>query len=192
MSNWVKLNVGGQIFQTTKTTLLSEPDSMLSRMFAEDRLLAPCHMEENAYLIDRSPKYFEPLLHYLRSGKIIIDPNINPEGVLEEAKYYGIHSVIPHLEEIISSQEKAKSEDLPLKRREIVKILASTENHCELRFQGLNMNGADLSKLDLRCINFKYAKMSGANLKGANLSKCNLGKNAFHLIDHFVAFFAIF
>ena len=48
--------------------------------------------------IYRSPKYFEPILNYLRTGNLIIDPNVSPEGVLEEARYYGIDSIIPKLE----------------------------------------------------------------------------------------------
>ena len=143
MSDWIKLNVGGKKFYTTRTTLMSEQDSMIARMFSEENknVLAPCQMEEDAYLIDRSPKYFEPLLDYLRTGRVILDANINPEGVLEEAKYFGIQSLVPILEELICNGEKQKDEDLPLTRREIVKILASTECHRELRFQGLNLSG---------------------------------------------------
>ena len=33
-----------------------------------------------AYLIDRSPAYFEPILNYLRSTEVILDKNINPQG----------------------------------------------------------------------------------------------------------------
>ena len=33
-----------------------------------------------AYLIDRSPKHFLPLLDYLRNGEIVLDKDINPQG----------------------------------------------------------------------------------------------------------------
>ena len=103
MGDWIKLNVGGHVFNTTRTTLMSEPNSMLGRMFDEDneKLLNPCQIQDGAFLIDRPPKYFEPILNYLRSGKMIIDQNINPEGVLEEARYFGMQSLIPKLEEFI-------------------------------------------------------------------------------------------
>ena len=34
-----------------------------------------------AYLIDRSPVYFEPLLNYLRHGVLVIDEGVNPQGI---------------------------------------------------------------------------------------------------------------
>lgn len=53
-------------------------------MFAQDEdgyLMSPSDMDENgAYLIDRSPTYFEPILNYLRNGQLIFDNNINPAG----------------------------------------------------------------------------------------------------------------
>lgn len=177
-SEWVTLNVGGRIFTTSKRTLTSsEPSSMLARMFSEDSngyLFTPSSIDKNgAYLIDRSPTYFEPILNYLRCGQLVYDKNVNPEGILEEAKFFGIESIIPELEQIIS-QEKQTRDKIPLTRRDVVDALIKTPYSAELRFQGVNLAGADLSRLDLRYINFKYANLRGCKLTGANLSWCCL------------------
>lgn len=54
-----------------------------------------------AYLIDRSPVYFEPILNYLRHGHVILDEGVNPRGVLEEAKFFGLTTMIEELEETV-------------------------------------------------------------------------------------------
>ena len=46
---------------------------------------------DGSYLIDRSPTYFEPILNFLRTGSLIINPNINPEGtkkISEQVQVY--------------------------------------------------------------------------------------------------------
>ncbi|XP_023028982.2 BTB/POZ domain-containing protein KCTD9 [Leptinotarsa decemlineata] len=177
-SEWVSLNVGGKCFTTSKRTLInSEPSSMLARMFSEDGegyLFTPSSVDNNgAYLIDRSPTYFEPILNYLRCGQLVYDKNVNPEGILEEARFFGIDSIIPMLEQIIA-QEKQPRDSLPLTRRDVVDALIKSPYTAELRFQGVNLSGADLSRLDLRFINFKYANLQGCKLIGSNLSFCCL------------------
>lgn len=94
VSDWITLNVGGKHFTTSRSTLLAkEPLSMLARMFADDNnmyLMNPSVTDETgAYLIDRSPEYFEPILNYLRHGNVVLDNHVNPKGVLEEAVFYG-------------------------------------------------------------------------------------------------------
>ncbi|XP_013386138.1 BTB/POZ domain-containing protein KCTD9 [Lingula anatina] len=173
--NWITLNVGGRLFTTTRSTLTGkETDSMLARMFADEGASSwqSSVDEHGAYLIDRSPIYFEPILNYLRHGQLILDKNINPQGVLEECKFFGITSLVEQLEAIVRKQQPAE-DFTPISRREFVFSLMSTNTTTDLRCQGLNFTGADLSKLDLRHINFRYAILKGTNLSGANLSQCN-------------------
>ena len=99
MDEWIKLNVGGQIFLTTKRTLLSEPNSMLANMFSGE--FSPGAKDElGAYMIDRTPEYFKPILNYLRTKELIMDQNISKNGVLAEARYFGIQGLVDQIEEM--------------------------------------------------------------------------------------------
>lgn len=118
-NNWVKLNVGGTYFLTTKQTLCRHPNSFLHRLCAEDPDLPSdkvrkwlhsgqrswCQVvtnqrtfwhsqdENGAYMIDRDPRYFGPVLNYLRHGKLIIDKDLLEEGKVRS-------SISGHISEI--------------------------------------------------------------------------------------------
>ncbi|XP_071871323.1 BTB/POZ domain-containing protein KCTD9 isoform X1 [Bombus fervidus] len=177
-SEWITLNVGGKYFTTTRDTLTKkEPTCMLARMFTdatdtEQRILPSRQDKNGAFLIDRSPTYFEPLLNYLRHGQIILDANVNAAGVLAEARFYGIEGAIDILTAMADEKELQRSGLVSFTRKDVLKAIMSTPTTSELRFQGVNFVGADLSKLDLRNINFKYAIMRGCSLAGSNLSGC--------------------
>ena len=92
MDKWIKLNVGGQQFVTSKSTLEKEPESMICRMVCGE---IPSLKDENgAILIDRSPKYFDTILNYLRMGDILLDHDLNIEALIQEANFYGIMSLV--------------------------------------------------------------------------------------------------
>jgi hypothetical protein len=83
-SEIVKLNVGGQRFYTTRRTLLPPTRPNFFHGLLDGRL--PAVLDEGGcYFIDRSPKYFECVLQYLRSGTWD-----GPREALEEARFYGI------------------------------------------------------------------------------------------------------
>lgn len=173
-TEWLTLNVGGRCFTTTRSTLVSkEPESMLAHMFRDKDVWGNKQDSQGAFLIDRSPDYFEPILNYLRHGQLIVNQGINPLGVLEEARFFGIEQLAEQLEALIKSSQPPDDHS-PLTRKEFIRYLLATTTKSELRCQGLNFNGADLSRLDLRYINFKMASLRGANLMNANLSGANL------------------
>ena len=96
MDKWIKLNVGGQQFVTSKSTLEKEPMSMICRMVLGE--LPSLKDENGAILIDRSPKYFDKILNYLRMGEIQLDHDVNVEALIQEAKFYGIMSLVEKYE----------------------------------------------------------------------------------------------
>ncbi|XP_056889446.1 BTB/POZ domain-containing protein KCTD9a isoform X3 [Takifugu flavidus] len=173
-TDWLTLNIGGRPFTTTRSTLVSkEPDSMLANMFRETDVWGNKRDERGAYLIDRSPEYFEPILNYLRHGQLIINEGINLRGVLEEARFFGMERLAEQLESAIKNSQPPEDHS-PISRKELVRFLLATPTKSELRCQGLNFSGADLSRLDLRYINFKMANLSRCNLMHANLCCSNL------------------
>ena len=180
-NDWVKLNVGGRMFSTTRSTLTKDPHSMLCRMFSEDWNSSKDSC--GAYLIDRflipflffnikrPPEYFAPILQYLRTGKFIIDDELNPEGILQEVLYFNISSLVMPIQEIVDFNKR--STDV-VSRKDLCSILLTSPTNTMLRCQGLNLQHVDLSKLDLSHINLKMTNLEGASLEKTNLDSALL------------------
>uniref|UniRef100_A0A2I2ZP36 KHA domain-containing protein n=1 Tax=Gorilla gorilla gorilla TaxID=9595 RepID=A0A2I2ZP36_GORGO len=115
-TDWLTLNVGGRYFTTTRIT-----------------------PTRGAFLIDQSPEYFEPILNYLRHGQLIVNDGINLLGVLEEARFFGIDSLIEHLEVAIKNSQPPEDHS-PISQKEFVRFLLATPTKSELRCQDLNFS----------------------------------------------------
>lgn len=76
-------------------------------------------------MIDRDPRYFAPVLNYLRHGKLILDSNISPEGVLEEAEFYNITHLIMLLKENIQRRDHCTTVD---NKQRVYRVLQCQEN----------------------------------------------------------------
>ncbi|KAH7713852.1 BTB/POZ domain-containing protein KCTD17 [Aphelenchoides avenae] len=86
---WVRLNVGGRIFVTTKQTLSRSP--FLARLFeADDRMPDAMIGSFPPHFIDRDPDRFTKVLNYLRDGTLIADKTCNLEELRVEADFYGL------------------------------------------------------------------------------------------------------
>lgn len=102
---FVKLSVGGRIFETTLDTLTSQKDSMLSAMFSGKFKLEKT--TEGAIFIDRNPTYFEFILEWLRSKELpdFESPAI-AQKLIAEAEYFGLETLIQQIQESPSSFDR--------------------------------------------------------------------------------------
>ncbi|KAM6341652.1 BTB/POZ domain-containing protein KCTD9 isoform 2-T2 [Podargus strigoides] len=175
-TDWLTLNVGGRYFTTTRSTLVNkEPESMLAHMFKDKDAWGNKQDHRGAFLIDRSPEYFEPILNYLRHGQLIVNDGINLLGVLEEARFFGIDSLIEHLEIAIKGLNFSGADLSRLDLRYINFKMANL-SRCNLAHANLccaNLERADLSGSVLDCANLQGVKMLCSNAEGASLKGCN-------------------
>jgi len=99
-AQWMKLNVGGTIFLTTRSTLMKDEGSFLFKLCSLNGESTDMGKDSSgAYLIDRDPRYFSIVLNYLRHGKLIIDKDLRIEGVLAEAEFYQLSALIKLIHE---------------------------------------------------------------------------------------------
>ncbi|CAD5222084.1 unnamed protein product [Bursaphelenchus xylophilus] len=106
LHSWVRLNVGGKVFMTTRQTLCREPNSFLARLCQNDELLTSEKDETGAFLIDRDAEYFSSVLNFLRHGKLILDKGLSEEGLIEEAEFYNIPHLISLCQERLIERSK--------------------------------------------------------------------------------------
>jgi hypothetical protein len=92
----IYINIGGKIFQTTLLTILNHPDTLLFNLIITNEW----NYNEELF-IDRSYKYFNVILSYLRNKNVnlTIYKEEEVEEILKEAKFYQIGT----LSEVLSS-----------------------------------------------------------------------------------------
>jgi hypothetical protein len=78
--------------------------------------------ETGAYLIDRDPRYFPPILNYLRHGRLIVDGGISEEGVAEEAEFYNLST----LTAVIKEKSKLRVSEFKSGQKQVYRVL-----HCQ-------------------------------------------------------------
>eukprot|EP01114_Cavostelium_apophysatum_P019526 TRINITY_DN631_c0_g1_i2.p1 TRINITY_DN631_c0_g1~~TRINITY_DN631_c0_g1_i2.p1 ORF type:complete len:210 (+),score=46.84 TRINITY_DN631_c0_g1_i2:63-692(+) len=103
----VSLNVGGQLFETSKATLLKGGETMLSKLLSgqfKARLDG-----SNRIFVDRDGTHFRYILNYLRSGKFV--PPNDPASIQEllvEADYYQVKELSNHIERHLQREKKVQ------------------------------------------------------------------------------------
>ena len=101
----VKLCVGGQLFETASSTLLSVPDTFFTVLLSGR---FPARMEGDAYFIDRDPTHFPGVLSFLRDGSL---PASDAErlSLYYEAEYFAIPPLVTALEALLDGRARLLS-----------------------------------------------------------------------------------
>ncbi|KAJ3036522.1 BTB/POZ domain-containing protein kctd6 [Rhizophlyctis rosea] len=84
----IRLSVGGHIFETTHTTIKSQPDSMLARMFDPFNAQNLHPNTDGSIFIDRNPTLFEPILEFYRTGELELPKDMSKEALMREVDFY--------------------------------------------------------------------------------------------------------
>ncbi|XP_062074369.1 BTB/POZ domain-containing protein At5g41330 [Humulus lupulus] len=123
-SNIVTIDVGGQLFQTTKQTLaLAGPDSLFGR-------ISDSSSRHSVPFVDRDPDLFSVLLSLLRTGNLPSKAKaFDVQDLIFESRFYGVDSLLVNSVSNPSQFEAfnlEKSMVLPLNGRDSPSVIAST------------------------------------------------------------------
>ena len=89
----VRLNVGGELYMTTKATLMRYPDSMLGAMFSSS--ITTAQDDSGCYFIDRDGPTFRHVLNFLRCGQLVLPTDFVQLSLLAaEADFYRLEALI--------------------------------------------------------------------------------------------------
>ena len=91
--NVITLNVGGQLYSTSQSTLCSQKESMLATMFSGYHQLEK-PIENGAYFIEADGKHFRTILNCLR-GRIVYSTDLREDKktfteLKKEAEFYNL------------------------------------------------------------------------------------------------------
>lgn len=107
----VELNVGGCVYATSRTTILSYPESMLSHMISGD--IPSATDSKKRIFIDRDGPLFRYILNFLRDKRLNLPENFAEHAQLrQEADFYRIEPIILQLDSSHSSLKHSVSPSL--------------------------------------------------------------------------------
>uniref|UniRef100_A0A8D0B748 Potassium channel tetramerization domain containing 8 n=1 Tax=Salvator merianae TaxID=96440 RepID=A0A8D0B748_SALMN len=110
----VELNVGGQVYVTKHSTLLSVPDSTLARMFSPPRSGPPRELPRDSrarFFIDRDGFLFRYVLDYLRDKQLALPEHFpEKERLLREAEYFQLADLVKLLSPKVTKQSSLNDE----------------------------------------------------------------------------------
>ena len=115
MNDWIRLDVSGTFFKTTRATLTSDPECVLAMMFEQPpRLQPPPVSEDGCYLIDSCPRGFAVVLNWLRYKCLVLGRDLDAKDVIPVAQFYELPALVAELMKRIDNDDDEKKQILDL------------------------------------------------------------------------------
>ena len=166
--NVITLNVGGQIYTTSKSTLCSQKESMLAAMFSGHHKLEK--MENGSYFIDADGKHFGIILNYLR-GRIIYSTDLleDRKTLMELEKEADFYNLV-RLKDLVGIRLKRFRSVAEEMKQEFIDSRDGNKYETKKK---INFERGDFSNCCFENITFRHeADFNSANLINTNFSGC--------------------
>ena len=169
----ITLNVGGELYSTSRSTLCTQKDSMLAAMFSGHHKLKKT--ENGSYFIDADGKHFRIILNYLR-GRIIYSTDLLEDRktlmeLKKEADFYnlaGLKDLIDICLERCGSVTDEMKHD----------CIESTDDRNFVTKKKVNFERADFSNCCFENVTFRHvANFNSTNLANTSFSGCTFLEN---------------
>eukprot|EP00959_Pyramimonas_sp_CCMP1952_P349504 7323105-Pyramimonas_sp.AAC.2 len=103
MGGVLELNVGGVVYSTTEGTLCSAGSSFFTSLLGDDFDSAKSTRDsENRIFIDRDGALFKPILTWLRTHELEVEPPITLHAILKEAQFFSLASLVDTIETVLA------------------------------------------------------------------------------------------
>lgn len=107
----ITLNIGGQIYSTTRSTIINNVDSQAYlALIIRNETNVPLD-KHGHYFLDRDGTYFRYILNYFREKKLILPENFTElKQLCCEAKFYQIDRLVDEIENRLNTHNEHKKQ----------------------------------------------------------------------------------
>lgn len=110
-SEIIELNVGGQVYVTRHSTLLSVPNSLLWTMFSQKKPTELTTDSKGRFFLDRDGFLFRYILDYLRDQTLVLPDYFKEKAsLLKEAEYFQLQELARRLRPAVSKENSISEE----------------------------------------------------------------------------------
>lgn len=107
----MELNVGGQVYVTNHSTLISVPETTLHSMFTKNQVKDLPRDNRGRFFIDRDGFLFRYVLDFLRDKQLVLPDHFpEKERLLREAEYFQLNDLLKLLTPKVTKQSSMNDE----------------------------------------------------------------------------------